>query len=214
MGAMDFVAHLLWTNVVFNKKRWLRDALLFTALPDVGYLIIILYILFATPASFSLSHIEVPFPVLVPYYVLHSLFTVVLVGLFLRKFRPALLPPLAGWAFHILLDIPTHDAPFRTLFLYPLTVGIDGFLWTDPRFLLVNYTALAVAYGVLTLREAMRRPAPRDITIFDILEARRKNAHEEAVRAHVFGEDESRAVPGADEAGTRQGGDRAPDEVP
>jgi hypothetical protein len=58
---------------------------------------------------------------------------------------------MTGWLLHILIDIPTHSYKFfPTPFLWPVSqVKINGISWADPRFLLLNYAAIALVYFLL-----------------------------------------------------------------
>jgi hypothetical protein len=85
------------------------------------------------------------------YSISHSLliFGVILgaICLVLKKFPWEML----GWAFHILIDIPTHSYAFYpTPFLWPLSdLRVDGLSWASSWFVILNYSALAVVYIIL-----------------------------------------------------------------
>lgn len=67
--------------------------------------------------------------------------------------RPAWLYPLLGWWLHIATDVPTHSADYYAVpVFYPFTYrGFDGFAWTSPWFMALNYAAL-VAIGLWLYR--------------------------------------------------------------
>lgn len=67
--------------------------------------------------------------------------------------------PLLGWWLHIVIDVFTHSSDFYpSPVLYPLTMrGFDGIAWNDSRFMLLNYTSLAVVFCLLLWR---RRSEP------------------------------------------------------
>ncbi|MBP6505053.1 MAG: zinc dependent phospholipase C family protein [Rhodoferax sp.] len=59
--------------------------------------------------------------------------------------------PLLGWWSHIVIDVFTHAVDyFPSPVLYPFTrKGFDGLAWTNPWFMVGNYTALVLVYGWL-----------------------------------------------------------------
>lgn len=61
---------------------------------------------------------------------------------------------LGGWLIHIVLDVPTHSyAFFPTPFLWPLSEWkFDGLSWGTPWFMVFNYSALLLVYGILWLK--------------------------------------------------------------
>jgi len=85
------------------------------------------------------------------YNISHSaiIFLIVFGVVFLILRRP--LWELGGWFIHILLDIPTHSYQFYpTPFLWPLSGWkFDGFSWGTPWFLILNYSAIIIAYWLL-----------------------------------------------------------------
>ena len=58
--------------------------------------------------------------------------------------------PMWGWALHVAIDIFTHKEFFATSFLFPFSNYhfTHGVSWAHPVFMVVNYSALAVAYLV------------------------------------------------------------------
>lgn len=75
--------------------------------------------------------------------------------------RRAWLLPLLGWWSHIVIDVFTHSKDYYAVpVLYPITdVGFDGIAWIEPRFLLLNYLALAAVYaGLFFWRQRGPRP--------------------------------------------------------
>ncbi len=57
------------------------------------------------------------------------------------------------WLLHILVDIPTHSAEFYpTPFLWPLSgFRFDGIPWGVPWFMILNYSAITLAFVILYL---------------------------------------------------------------
>lgn len=72
--------------------------------------------------------------------------------------RPLWVYPLLGWWLHIATDVPTHSADYYAVpVLYPFTYrGFDGFAWTSPWFIVINYGALGIVG--LWLYWARQRP--------------------------------------------------------
>jgi len=81
-------------------------------------------------------------------------------------FRYAVTParalwPLGAWGLHILCDIPTHSIRFfPTPYLWPFrTPFYDGTPWARPRFMILNYLAIALTYAALAAyRKAKQYP--------------------------------------------------------
>lgn len=162
---MDVLAHALWTNAAFYKKykqqktqRFL--AVIFGLLPDfVSFAPVFIYFIFSG-ISFSQDLYEnlsaAPWPVrysFESYNYTHSL--VIFAGVFLmvmllRKGRPYW--PLLGWALHIIIDLFTHTEKFfPTPVFFPLSGAHNPIAvsWGTPWFMLINYSCLAVVYGVI-----------------------------------------------------------------
>jgi membrane-bound metal-dependent hydrolase YbcI (DUF457 family) len=61
--------------------------------------------------------------------------------------------PIFGWALHILIDIPSHKGFYETPFLFPLSnYKFDhGVSWGHPTYMLINYSALIIAYILIYL---------------------------------------------------------------
>jgi hypothetical protein len=158
---MDIFSHILWTYVPFRNKLWRDEALFFAILPDFGFLLIFLYVLFGTPTivGFPQALPKVPDILLVIYFTLHSFVTLGIVALIIWRLKPRLLPALSGWFIHIMLDIPVHDGYFGTRFLYPILpdLYISGISWVDYRVLAVSYLALVIVYAYSLRRERRKR---------------------------------------------------------
>ncbi len=160
--SMDFFSHILWTHIPFRNKIWHDEAILFAMLPDVGFLLIMLYSMFGTTYSTSYSEAMNTLPpvLLNIYFLLHSFVTVFIVGLVLWKLKPRLLPALSGWVIHILLDIPFHETNmFATRFIYPLSsdVYFNGITWLNIQIILLNYLALVLVYVYVLWRESKKQ---------------------------------------------------------
>ncbi len=87
---------------------------------------------------------------------------VILIRYFWRQRRPKFGGPphgenrlipweLGGWLLHILIDIPTHTYRFfPTPVLWPISEWkFNGISWATPTFLIINYSLLAIFYGLL-----------------------------------------------------------------
>ncbi len=159
---MDFFSHILWVHIPTRNKLWHSEALFFAMLPDLGFLLIMMYSLFWSPGevSYAEAMTTIPKTFLDFYFLLHSFVTVGVVGIILWKFRPALLPALSGWVIHILLDMPFHETSmFATRFIYPLSSNVyfTGITWNNVLVLGVNYMAIAIVYALVLRRESMKQ---------------------------------------------------------
>jgi len=184
---MDIFAHGLWTGAGYRFisqklgepekakpfKLWLT--VFWGIFPDLfaftpTFLWLIWMRAFGNPAVTSFSHLDTLEPAIqdtIPflrlahslYNISHSLivfFTIFgLVWIFMR--RPAW--ELVAWLVHILIDIPTHTYRFfPTPFLWPVsTWKFNGFSWGTPWFMLLNYSAIVVAYLWLRRRGNLNR---------------------------------------------------------
>ena len=160
---MDMFSHILWTHVGARNKLWHEEAMLFAVLPDVGFLLIMLYVVFGTPgAKFGDAMLTLPPAFLVIYHLLHSFVTLAVVALIVWKLRPKLLPALSAWALHICMDIPFHADMFGTRFMYPLLpdLYISGMSWGDYRVLGLSYFMLLATWYYLEMRELRKHRRP------------------------------------------------------
>ncbi len=164
---MDIFAHAIWTNILARTAQKRAESR-HKKLLQIGWATFwgIFPDLFAFTISFAIGVIGlvkgVGFmygretiatglaPVLYQYS--HSLviwFAVFcIVSIFYKRPRWELL----GWALHIIIDIPSHGGGFYlTPFLFPISdyKFIYGVSWANPIFMLVNYSALLIAWGGL-----------------------------------------------------------------
>ena len=150
---MDTFAHFLWTFALFFKRkdRWLAG--LFGVLPDFisfGPHLVLSFIagsvMFGRP---ELSNI--PVSVFLLYNLTHSLVIFALAVLIVYLLTKKIHWFMFGWGLHILIDIPTHTKEFfPTPFLYPFPqLFINGIRWSDPTFMIVNYSLLVIVYSYL-----------------------------------------------------------------
>ncbi|MFC1728259.1 hypothetical protein ACFLZ7_02200 [Nanoarchaeota archaeon] len=149
---MDFIAHLLWTWIVFYRSKILKYALLVGVLPD-----------FLSWGIYSVSRIneqvigrpilsELPNWLFTSYNITHSLVIFLLVfGLVWLIFKKVPFY-LFAWPVHIGMDMFSHTKEFfPTPFLWPLSnFTFSGVVWASPKFMLINY-GLIVVFAVTML---------------------------------------------------------------
>lgn len=161
---MDTLSHGLWGGATFggaSRKTFLL-AFVCGAAPDVlsfgptaaGW------VLRGFPGDRKLG--EPPDPASIPSYV-HHLYNVthslllwalafLALWLVMGALKKSSVPPwpFVAWAFHILLDIPTHTtAFFPTPYLWPFsTPYVNGVHWATPWVLLTNWTLLLAALAI------------------------------------------------------------------
>jgi len=154
---MDPIFHLLATNLYAKDERWRDEALFFSLLPDLGLLLITIYIFMYLPKNLTIldAYSMVPQAFVVLYFALHSLVVFAIAALVVWRLRPRLLPAMSAWLLHILIDIPVHAGMFATRFLYPVLpdVRFEGASWGEPWVLLAGYSALLILYVYSSWRE-------------------------------------------------------------
>jgi hypothetical protein len=162
---MDLFSHILWTRVGTRNKLWDEEALLFALLPDIGFLLIMLYVIFGKPMwqDFGDAMVTLPPAFLIIYRLLHSFVTLALVAMIVWRLSPKLLPAMSPWALHICMDIPFHGGEmFGTRFLYPILPNfyVSGISWGDYRVLAVSYFMILVVWYYLEMRELKKHRNP------------------------------------------------------
>jgi len=177
---MDIFAHGLWAGAAYNavnkktkKPLNVRLAAFWGMFPDLFAFTIGFVWLFGNLIFGEMSISQLPRPDAVEpapqdtlpifrltsllYSISHSaiVFLIVFGVIFLILRRP--LWELGGWFIHILLDIPTHSYQFYpTPFLWPLSGWkFDGFSWGTPWFLILNYSAIIIAYWLLRRKKVV-----------------------------------------------------------
>lgn len=159
---MDIFAHAFWTNAVFyskykNRKRARLWAVAFGVLPDIiSFAPAVLFLLFNwqrfRPAMYFQSQGWVFTYALRSYNFTHSLVIFLAAALAVAAVRKGKVYwPMLAWALHIIIDIPTHKNFFPTPFLYPLSNYHNPYAvpWAEPKFMLINYTAIVLVYLAL-----------------------------------------------------------------
>ena len=150
---MDIFAHGLWSYVIFHKKKYVWLATLFGLLPDILSFGIIFIINLASgnfhrgPPSIS----TLPKWLFASYNLTHSLVMFIAVFILVYLITKHWFLPLAAWAIHILIDIPTHSFRyFPTPFLWPVSsYMLDGISWGSLWFLMLNYASLLVVFVII-----------------------------------------------------------------
>ena len=94
------------------------------------------------------------------YNISHSLIVFIIIfglaAVLLRSKLRRIPWEMSGWLLHILIDIPTHSYKFYpTPFLWPFSEWkFDGFSWGVPWFIILNYSAIILAYWFLRRRKS------------------------------------------------------------
>lgn len=169
---MDTIAHMLWATLgarVAARRCAVAPAAVvattaLAGLPDVVHLLPVATSVLAgaTPPAALIDYaLAVPgqepaLPVwaTLAAHHLHCTFHSALIAtlvtwLVLRRYG-AVWFPLYGWWSHIVIDVFSHSkAYYPAPIAYPLSYwGFDGIAWNQPWFLAMNYSALALAYGI------------------------------------------------------------------
>lgn len=149
---MDIFSHGLWSSISFGRKNrrsfWL--AFFFGVAPDL-FSFGIYFVDRILGHEFVMGKPElerIPQYVYQMYDITHSLviFTAVFLLTWLILRRPVW--EMAGWALHILVDIPTHATSFfPTPFLWPIAdVTVNGISWGHPYIFFPNVALLLIVY--------------------------------------------------------------------
>jgi len=171
---MDVFSHGLWSGIIYkavNKKRKnplkIKLAAFFGVFPDVFSFTPLFVWMFFGLISGSFSFSDFPRPenveptqrdtlfifrlVNLLYSLSHSLpiFLIIFGLVYLIFKRP--IWEIFAWLVHILIDIPTHTYQFYpTPFLWPFSdIKFNGFVWSAPWFLILNYSAIILIYFYL-----------------------------------------------------------------
>ena len=155
---MDIVAHALWTNALYKKvlpkKRCWRDIMqiiFWSNFPDFfSFGIVFLLNIFRLEPiwrdeGYYIRHLPEWF------YLVHGvvysipIFLAVFALAWLMARKPYIL--MGGWLIHIAIDIFTHKTFFAPRFLWPFSdFHLEVISWANSRFMLINYSALAIVY--------------------------------------------------------------------
>ncbi len=159
---MDFISHGLWGSVLFGRsdKEAFFWSLFIGMAPDVfsfgPYIVGTWLGIFPHPDWSSGRHpesLEIPFFTHIAYDITHSLIIFLGVVFLFYYFREKMFWPLGAWGFHILLDIPFHDAKFfPTPFLWPISsYTFDGVSWGHPYIFYPNVILLILSVSFFFL---------------------------------------------------------------
>ena len=158
---MDTLAHGLWSFAVFHRKKYVWLATLFGILPDILSFGIIFAInlingnLRRGPPPLS----SLPDWLFAAYNMTHSFIIFLAVFLLVYFITKKWFWPLAAWAIHILIDIPTHSSRFfPTPFLWPLSgYKFNGISWAAGWFMLLNYGALITVFLIIARNKPKKK---------------------------------------------------------
>ena len=154
---MDIFAHVLWSFAIFSKRSDVWWAVLFGVLPDLLSFGILFFMNLFTgnlqrgPPALS----TLPKWLFTAYTLTHSLVLFAAVFLLVFLITKSWYWPLAAWAIHILIDIPTHSAKFfPTPFLWPISnYNFNGISWGTPWFMVINYVSLAIVFVLMYFKK-------------------------------------------------------------
>lgn len=150
---MDFLAHLLWTFIIFYQPDWKLLLLLefFGVFPDlITFFPIVIHDISKRK---SLKPIDWSDPSKVPkffftlYNLSHSFVTFGICFLITYIFLNKIAFILISWGMHILFDMFSHSKPkdiVQTKFLYPIQFSFKGYSWQHRNALIINYTLIAI----------------------------------------------------------------------
>lgn len=175
---MDVFSHGLWSaaiykgaNIKAKQRMKTRLAVFFGVFPDVFSFVLLFIWMFWGLIFGGLNFSDFPAPNMTEparpdtllifkitnalYSFSHSLtmFFVVFSAAFLILKR--ITWEMFAWFLHILIDIPTHSYKFYpTPFLWPVSdFKFDGFSWSEPWFMILNYSALVIVFVLLRKRK-------------------------------------------------------------
>lgn len=99
------------------------------------------------------------------YQYSHSLIIFLLIFFLIWLIRKKPWLPLLGWGIHIILDIPSHAIDFfPTPFLFPISKWVFpyGIRWSDPWFMVVNYSILLIIWGSILINRYRKKKLPEN----------------------------------------------------
>jgi len=152
---MDFIAHALWTYIIFYDTPYVFLAIIFGILPDLitfgpsfsNFILTKKYKKadFKDPEK-SLKYL--PGYVFELYKITHSLVIFGIVFLFIFLINGSVYWPVFGWLIHIIVDIPLHTKNFFPVnFLYPISnYSVNGIKWGTKRFMIINYSVILIIF--------------------------------------------------------------------
>tara|TARA_Y100000034_G_scaffold101051_1_gene125020 strand:- start:1010 stop:1492 length:483 start_codon:yes stop_codon:yes gene_type:complete len=144
---MDYLAHALWSIIIFHKTKKIKWAVLFGLLPDsLSWMIYMFYNLLFNGFQRGAPHLEsIPDWVFTLYGLSHSIIICAIVFGIVYLILKKVPLYMYAWPVAIVMDIPTHSKEFLpTPFLWPFNVYFDGISWGNPWFMLVNYSLIGI----------------------------------------------------------------------
>jgi len=139
---MDYLAHGLWSYILFHKIKKIWYAIFFGLLPDnLSWTIFLIYNLIIGKG------LGPPVPTLIPgwvftlYNISHSLIITAIVFLAIFLIYKKIPIYMYAWPAAIIIDIFTHTRDFLpTPFLWPLSEWrFPGISWASLAFMSINY---------------------------------------------------------------------------
>jgi len=160
---MDIFSHGLWGGAALGRKNR-SDYLLasgLSVLPDLlaeGVMFSLAFLQLEGMPNLGNGHPDIAeFPLYAQnfYNMSHSLTIFFIVFFIIWAIGGKPLYPLAAWAVHIIIDIPTHSLElFPTPFLWPISdYRFDGISWSSPVIMIPNILLLSSVYGVWMYRK-------------------------------------------------------------
>lgn len=149
---MDYVAHGLWSYIVFNRIKRPIYAVIFGLLPDtISWVIYAVYRLLFLNQFGKPVVSEIPQWVFNLYNMSHSLIVagviIALIYIISRKIPIYIF----AWPLAIVLDIFTHTRDFLpTPFLWPLSSWkFPGIQWGTWQFMITNYSVIILCLIII-----------------------------------------------------------------
>ncbi len=160
---MDYLAHGLWSYIIFNKVKKIWYAIFFGLLPDnLSWAVYLFYNLFTKGFNFGPPVVDnIPNWVFILYNISHSLIVAsFFIIIFSFIFKKIVIYVLA-WPLAILMDIMSHTRDFLpTPFLWPLSEWkFNGVSWANPTFMIINYILIisCLTYIFLKKRKSYKK---------------------------------------------------------
>lgn len=160
---MDIFSHGLWGAAALGRtnRRYYLIAFGLSVLPDFlaeGVMFSLAFLELEGMPSLGNGHPDIfDFPVYAQnfYNMTHSLLVLLLLFSIALSVGKKPFYPLAAWAIHIIIDIPTHSLElFPTPFLWPISdYRFDGIGWDNPIIMVPNILLICIVYGVWIYRK-------------------------------------------------------------
>lgn len=145
---MDYLAHGLWSYILFHKIKKVWYAIFFGLLPDnLSWALLIIYNLIIGKGLGHPGISQIPSWVFTLYNISHSLIVAGIIFLIIFLILKKIPIYVYAWPVAIFLDIFSHSRSFLpTPFLWPLSEWrFPGVSWASPAFMITNYTIIISA---------------------------------------------------------------------